>query len=296
MNKWSNFMTLPAEYYTVDHSAVAYDGMIYVMGGYDVNYTAYDRMYAINVKSKVIEAMPPMNEPRGDAHATIYTNEDTGKKYAIIAGGFTHVNGFCAAMSTVEMFDFEDEIWVKLPDLKEARGDKALVELNGLVYAIGGEAKHQDYCNPDVTVSESSASIAIDDVEALDLSLGVNSDWVIQDDLEDYRFRSAAAVWRDSAGKSTVYLFGGQTAYNAACNCFAASNRIFSFSVEDEEKAKNGTNRVGIAVGVSLASVAVVAIGAMFWLKKGRNTREESPQKSYADDNHAQAPVEYGIN
>lgn len=295
LKKWSTFMILPEEYYAVDHAAVAYNGMIYVMGGYDADYIAYDRMYAINVKSKVIEAMPPMNEPRGDAHATVYTYEETGKKAIILAGGFTHVNGFCAALSTVEIYDFEQETWTKVSDMNEARGDNALVELNGVVYAIGGEAKHQDYCNPDVTVSESSASIAIDDVEALDPSLGVYSEWVIQDDLKDYRFRSASAVWRDSVGRSTVYLFGGQTAYNAVCNCFAASNRIYSFSVEDEKDSK-GVNKVGIAVGVSFVCVAVVAIGALFWLKKGRAaTREASPEKSYADGD-VQAPNDYGIN
>lgn len=289
-------MILPEEYYAVDHAAVAYNGMIYVMGGYDANYTAYDRMYSINVQSKVIEAMPPMNEARGDAHATIYNYEGTDKKVIIYAGGFTHVNGFCAALSSVEMFDFEEETWTQLSDLKEARGDKALVELNGVVYAIGGEAKHQDYCNPDVTVSESSASIAIDDVETLDLRLGEQSEWVIQDDLNDYRFRSASAVWKDSTGTSTVYLFGGQTAYNAVCNCFAASNRIFSFSADDEGDDDKGPNRVGIAVGVTLACVAVLGIGALFWLKKGRSvTKESSTEKNYADDN-VQARNEYGIN
>ena len=256
-------MTLPQQCYVVDHAAVAYNGMIYVMGGYDPIYTAYNRMYAIDMKSKAIKAMPSMNEGRGDAHATVYTYKDDGKKVAIIAGGFTHVNNFCAALQTVEMYDFEEETWVKLSDMKEARGDKALVELNGLVYAIGGEAKHQDYCNPDVTVSESSASIAIDDVETLDLSLGVKSEWVIQNDLKDYRFRSASAVWTDSNGRSTVYLFGGHTGYNSVCNCIPASNLVYSYSVEGEKDKTSGINKVGIAVGVSLASVAVLAVGAL---------------------------------
>jgi len=287
-------MTLDEQYYVSDHAAVAYNGMIYVMGGYDASYIAYNRMYAIDVKSKVIKAMPSMNEGRGDAHATVYTYKDTGKKVAIIAGGFTHVNIFCAALQTVEMYDFETETWSNLSDMKEARGDKALVALNGLVYAIGGEAKHQDYCNPDVTVSESSASIAIDDVESLDLSGGVNSEWVIQNDLKDYRFRSASAVWTDSNSKSTVYLFGGQTAYNSICNCFAASDLVFSFSVEGEKDGK-GTNTVGIAVGVTIGVAAVVGVSAFFLLRKGRASREASPEKSYGDS-EAQRPNEYGIN
>lgn len=88
-------MNLPEQYYVVDHSAVGYRGKIYVMGGYDANYTAYNRLCAINIRNK---EKPPMNKKRGDAHATIYTNEDTGKSAIIIGGEFYHENGFCAPL------------------------------------------------------------------------------------------------------------------------------------------------------------------------------------------------------
>jgi hypothetical protein len=289
-NKWSVFMTLSTAFYTVDNAAVANNGMIYVIGGYDANYTAYSRMYAIDVNSKTTIAMPPMNVQRGDAHAVLYTFERTGKKAIIIAGGFTHVNNFCAALSSAEMYDIDEEKWIRLSDMSESRGDKAIVELNGLVYTIGGEAKHKDNCDPGVTVDASSASIAIDDVEAFDPRAGLDSEWMIKADLKDYRFRSASAVWKDRSGKSTVYVFGGQTAYNAVCNCFGVSDRIFAFSVEDEKSS--GANKVATAVGASIGSVAFLAIVGYFVWSKKRSKKETSPgNKKYAGDVN-----EYGIN
>lgn len=290
-------MNLPQQYYVVDHSAVGYNGMIYVMGGYDGNYTAYNRLYAIDIQNKEITNLPPMNEKKGDAHATIYINEDTGKSSIVIAGGFYHENRFCAPLPSVEMYDFENEKWTMLSNLNEARGDVAIVELNGLVYTIGGETKHENYCNPDVDVTESSASIAVDDVETFDPRLGVSSGWTVMSDLNEYRFRSTAAVWTDDDGKSTVYVFGGQSAYDAVCDCFPVSNRIFSFSDIPTPSAAGGgrgTNKVAIAVGATVASLAVLAIGSFVWVKKV-GTKEASPEKNYVDENGPN-PNEYGIN
>lgn len=106
-NKWSVLMELPDSYALSDNAAVAYDGKLYVMGGYNKDYgVTFDTVFSIDVESKQIEDHAPMLEKRGDAHA-VYFELDNGDPVAFIMGGFKNDDNFCKPLVSAERYEFK---------------------------------------------------------------------------------------------------------------------------------------------------------------------------------------------
>lgn len=257
--KWSVYLTLEESYQTSDHASVARDGKIYVFGGWDAFYSAKDKVYSIDTKdNKKITDLEPMTHTRGDIAVVHYKHK--GIDAAYIMGGFSNENEYCAPFPTVESYDFKKDAWTASHSLSSERGDKAAVVIDEMIFAVGGEGKHEDMCDKSPSeLDENEHSVAVDDVEILDPK--DKDGWKFMTKLPQIRFRASAAVDKKS---NTLYLFGGQKAYNPDCNCYKTADTIYYY-----EGHGHGLGAFPIVV-IVLASVAVVGLGFIF-LRRRRN-------------------------
>lgn len=265
-NTWSSFMELEGDHLRVDHASVAYNGKIYVFGGWDMynDYVAYNSMFAIDISTKSIVPLSPMITAKGDSAATLY--EVDGRMKIVSVGGFTHTNYWCKPLDDAEIYDIEDDRWESIDSLKEARGDMSVGVLHDIVYTIGGEAKHELMCENPETVAPQSQSIAVDDVESFNGKKGLNAQWKVESDLKSYRFRSAATVWDKT---QTIYLFGGQSAYSRSCDCYPASDSVFTFT---DAWSFSQSVKVGIGVGIGILLLGLVIVAVIYFRKKRTKT------------------------
>ena len=214
------------------------------MGGYHDEYEALDRNLMIDLTSLLDDAEPEggrviavemarLDQQRGDVHASVGIGPNGGQ-FAYVAGGFHHTNDWCAPLSSVEMYDFDEDAWSDASDLGEGRGDKALVFSGNRLYAVGGETRPKDQClvEPEDVPLIQDQSLVLDDVEVYDPA-NADGGWEELDALPEARFRFSAAAWEgddeDENDDGTVFVFGGQTEYDLSCECFRTSNTIFSY-------------------------------------------------------------------
>lgn len=155
---------------------------------------------------------------RGDIHAV--SSQDGSKAY--VAGGYA---GMCQPLTSAEVYDFATGEWSNAGELLKARGDGAMVEAAGTIFAIGGEVNHPDQCAaPELVPPLSHQSLAVDDVEALEYdSMGAGLEWKDVADIPEFRFRFSAASWPSTG---VAYAFGGQTSFDESCKCFPTTTEI----------------------------------------------------------------------
>lgn len=226
-NSWTTFDDLPAKYEISDHTGFGDGAFAYFMGGYNLTYTALNQVFRINVAESmiqellVIEDLEPMITARGDVASVL----NTDSQFAIIAGGFTHQDEFCAPVAGTERYDLAQDTWTALDDMLQPRADVVLVELDDEhVFALGGERQIVGICDFTDPPEPGEKTIAVDDVEILHLDDG---DWQQLADLEEFRFRFAAASFKEY---SKFYTFGGQFAYQEDCKCFVTTNEVVKYS------------------------------------------------------------------
>ena len=135
-------VTLPPDLLISDGAVFAHGSDLFVAGGYNAQYEATGSTFVIDTRKTldtgqlVYEILEPMGTPRGDISAILFGRD------AYVAGGFTHRNGFCAPLRTVEIFDVVKREWSSAPSFNIARGDVSLVSFNDRIFAIGGETTH----------------------------------------------------------------------------------------------------------------------------------------------------------
>lgn len=238
---------------TSDNAAFADDDYVYVVGGYNTSYTARTSVWRIasdSVDSVKIESVAPLQVARGDIRAVA-----NDKGLAFVVSGFTDQNEFCAPLPVVEMYEIASDTWTFLDDVKSPGGDKALVELDGHVFAIGGEDQVDPTCSPTVDPPDpGEATVALDDVEMLDES----GAWTTVASIPDARFRFDA-----EAVGSQIFVFGGQNAYDKTCQCYSASSEILvSTEVHSPSSAPGGgPTKSSAQYNSVIAAFMCVAIG-----------------------------------
>jgi hypothetical protein len=137
-DEWSSYL-LPEDYQISDQACFVEPGSsyLYVAGGYNGTYNTLSTVYRIDTSSPSstleVEEMAPLLQARGD----IFGASDLTSAY--VAGGFTDDNNFCAPIETAEKYDFASNSWSYLPEMVNDRGEIVLVELDGHIYAMGGE-------------------------------------------------------------------------------------------------------------------------------------------------------------
>ena len=217
-NSWSTSFQLEAIMAKSDFGMFANDNSLYMVGGYDKDYTASNSTYKLNLGTLGVEELGNLVESRGDIHAEI-----VGDK-AVVTGGFTHENGFCQAKNSTEIFDLSTNEWTQLDDMNIHRGDQAVVSLDNLLFVIGGEYKIK--CSGDPAESTTPS----DEVDVLDLS--ATSSWRKLDEIPDNRFRFQGEAFPPT---DTIYIFGGQKYYDVDCDCYAVSDKVLAYHVHMED-------------------------------------------------------------
>jgi hypothetical protein len=231
---------------TSDNAAFADGNSVYVVGGWTSDYAALNNVWRIqsdSVDTLTIEAATPLQEARGDVKAVV----NAQKGVAFIAGGFTDVNSYCPPLATVEEYNIEADAWTFLDELQSPRGDKALVELEGHLVAVGGETQVDANCvidNPD----PGEGTVVIDDVERLN-DQGI---WEVVASIPDSRFRFDAVSIGDK-----IYTFGGQSAFDKECSCYPTADEILTFT---DVKADSGAATMGMAA-VTFMTAGLVIFG-----------------------------------
>lgn len=253
---WSNFMPLEAKYAPSDQASFGRDGSIYILGGYYENYDTRDNFFSINIETKQILDLKPMNTKRGDAQAAYYHQKDIEAVY--IMGGFTKetTKEFCEPLNDAEKYDFDTNTWTEIEPLKNQRGDKGVVVLNNKILAIGGEDKHESLCSGGSDVEASSHAIVVDDVESYNPLDGDEATWEVESDFIEFRFRTASAV---SEQKQTVYIFGGQLAYDPACKCYKTSKDIFSYR-DTHDDSGTSCKKMAFVITIFVAFITALMI------------------------------------
>jgi hypothetical protein len=252
--------TLPEEYLTSDQAGFnGPESFLYVAGGYNQSYGALSTVFRIdattptsssNVTVLVVEEVAPLLVARGDIHAA------RGPTTASVGGGFTDADGFCAPLPTVESYDFETNTWSYLPELTNERGEIAFVELDSKLYALGGERQIENICDITGDTDPGELTVGTDSVDVLD-----GTEWKVLDEFPDHKFRFAA-VGLDETG--LIYAFGGQTAYDATCECFQTTNDIQVLSgLETHDSTTGGSSSSAVEMTFSLTFGMVVAAAAM---------------------------------
>ena len=255
-NTWSTPGSIPNTRLTSDNGAFtnADESLVYVVGGYNPFYSnpdALTNLFTIDVAralhadspSIVIGDKRPLQTQRGDIHAV---SDAKGKK-AYVTGGFSMYP--CSPLKSVEVYDIETDTWSFTGELQSARGDKALVELQDKIYAVGGETSHEDQCseNPEDVPPLSAQSVAVDDVEVLHPNKGK---WTVAASIPNFRFRFSAAS-DPATGK--IYTFGGQDAFDADCSCFPTSDSVVLYQVGSGSSSP----------GTSITGTASIVVGAL---------------------------------
>ena len=258
-NQWTTPLTLPDAYLNSDNIAEAYKDVIFIAGGYTADYVALKRLVAWNVTSNTFYNKTSMSRARGDLGGAIVTTK-LNRTMLYTVGGFTDVNNYCSPLRTVERYDIAADAWYSVADMLKGRGDMGVALLNQKIYTVAGETKTSTYCINNVLEDASSASLTVNDVESYDpnnneflsnpYSTSDSTPWVDENDLYQALFRSRAAAW---PGTNTLYVFGGQEAYNNSCDCFLSSNNVYGFV--DTNAVTNNTK----------SSASNAKHGTVFW-------------------------------
>lgn len=132
-----------ANYKVSHHAAFAVGEYLILAGGFTEEYIAVDYTVAINTASSlsqnrlVYNIISSLNQSRGDATAVAY-----GHGNFIIVGGFSHVDGYCESMSSVEIYDPKEKSW-RLSDeeLNQGRAGAGLFYSHNKVFVVGGEQR-----------------------------------------------------------------------------------------------------------------------------------------------------------
>lgn len=260
--KWSTYITLDSQHETSDHGSVARDGKIYVFGGWTADYEAKTTVFSIDTNDEgKITDLEPMPTERGDISAVHYNH---GKvNHAFVLGGFTHMNDYCSPLATVERYSYKENSWTTsatITDMGHERGDKAAAVVNEKIVIIGGEDKHEDYCDANVDLDPLQHSIGVDKVEVFNPRKEKDG-WKFHSDLPETRFRAAAAL---DEKENVLYFFGGQKSHDMTCNCYKTSNDIYHY----EGGVRGGLS--GTAIGLIVAASVIVVFGLGFIIMRRR--------------------------
>ncbi len=106
-----------------DHCMFNFGPTLFLTGGYDSNYVAVphtiliDTIASLQSNNLVYKLVSPLNVARGGCAAVSHGGSKGALAY--VSGGFTHEDGYCEAMSSVERYDVRSGQWVLLDTGKE---------------------------------------------------------------------------------------------------------------------------------------------------------------------------------
>ena len=136
-NRWAKMASMPTP--RPGLGAVALQGLLYAMGGYDVeghcdNYAVVE---AFNPRTNTWTSKAPMLTARRNFGIAVVN----GLVYTI--GGM--VSGTCSASNVVEVYDPATDSWSVRTPMPVAKATAAAVAVDGKIYLIGGSDPTEEY-------------------------------------------------------------------------------------------------------------------------------------------------------
>jgi hypothetical protein len=145
--RWTVETTLPGRGRNAP-AAVALDGRIFLIGGFDTtSNTPLERVDIYDPSMRAWSEATPLPSPRG-GHA------------AAVLGGRIHVLGGGNSQSTLadhDAYDPDTRTWTALAALPRAEGSPAAVVHDGKLYAIGGRSGPEDFGAVDIFDPQANA-------------------------------------------------------------------------------------------------------------------------------------------
>lgn len=186
----------------VNHAAAAaYDGRLYVVGGYLEGRAPSEKLFIYDPSTDTWTQGADMPTPR----AALTANFIDGKLY--VAGG---TNNDSNALSTLEQYDPSTNTWKELPSMPTARQHLSSAVVDGKLYVAGGRI--------------SGPSTNVDAFEAYDTA---NQSWISLESMPSERGGLAAAAIGNS-----LYVFGGESSDTVFDNNEKFDTRIGKWTSE----------------------------------------------------------------
>ncbi len=227
---------------TTDLAAFADGSDIYVIGGYvptnDYQAESSIKKFSTTATSLSLTEVGNLKHPRGDIFAAVANN------HVYITGGFNHHN-WCAPVDSIERWDIGSEEFTRVANATYPRGDKALVHINSILVAVGGETK-----------DENCGTTAVEHVEIYDTHTG---EWTTSTEIPEETFRFVAVAHEPT---DSIFIFGGQNYYDEGCDCYPISDSVLKFKDEEWviDNIDGAAPSVGFAFGAAAATAAAFAL------------------------------------
>lgn len=250
-DSWNTVQSL-FEHATSDSAAYAYGDRVYTCGGWTQSYdSASDKCFVLDTSSATPQFTAleqKLNMGRGDFSIAVLDG------FAYAYGGFS--SSF-AALDSMEKLNLKDpDRWTTASaTMMHPRGDFAAAAFKGRVLAIGGENGTDDL----------SAGESLQHVEAYSPS---DNAWLKSEN--NVRIPHATFRFCGATVGNSVYIFGGQRAYDATCNCHPTTKNVFSYTedtrgindAKDTEASKTQTPEASDTKGIITVLPIVIAFSS----------------------------------
>jgi N-acetylneuraminic acid mutarotase len=197
LNEWTLGPSLP---YELDHApSVAYDGKIYVMGGFLEGKKTTDKMLIYDPEANEWNEGTPLTSPRAAAVAEVVN----GSIYLISGLDIDH-----NPIAINEVYHVGNDTWASkasLPGEHAPKHHAASAEVNGKIYVIGGRLFGNGVPNP-----------------INDALTNLDDNWMYDPEKDEWTQMQSMPIRRSGftaeALDGKIYVFGGQAAEGSIIN------------------------------------------------------------------------------
>lgn len=190
-NLWHTIKPMPQ---SLDHgAAVAYNGKIYIPGGFAKGKVPTDKLFIYDLKTKLWQEGKPLPSPRGALAAQIINGT------LFVIGG---VNASQVPVNTMDAYDLSTGTWTAKKSMPTARHHLESVALDGKLYVLGGRILGDGVASEDMDESLTN----YDKVEVYDPQTNT---WTTKSPMLEKR--SGFAV---TSANGQIYVFGGEGVEN----------------------------------------------------------------------------------
>jgi N-acetylneuraminic acid mutarotase len=198
----------------LDHAgAAAYDGKIYVAGGFTEGKKPTDTLFIYDPNTNKWLSGKPLPGPRGALTADFIN----GTLYAV--GG---INASHNPVATNEAYDPKTDTWTEKAPMPTARHHHTSAVVDGKLYVIGGRILGNSIRTP--------IDVALSNFNVNEMYNPLNDSWTIMEQMPTKRSGIAAAV---SPIDNNIYVFGGQKVEGAFSNTEKYNPEINQWSPEE---------------------------------------------------------------
>ncbi|XP_033322034.1 actin-binding protein IPP [Megalopta genalis] len=142
-NTWTLHGQLPAPRFSM--GVVAYEGLIYIVGGCTHNSRHRQDVMSYNPVTKEWRNLAPMLTPRSQMGISILDG------YIYVVGG---INKNQQVLLSVERYSFDENKWSTVAPMSVGRSYPAVAAADGRLYVIGGDQSHEiNFYRTQITIS-----------------------------------------------------------------------------------------------------------------------------------------------